>query len=202
MPRKLTITQDAFEEHLGPLSSWAHQCHAASIAMVKCDALWPAGTIRRVARGSCLGVGGQHSWIVLSHDCYDLDARVIDPTLWSYDDKIVGIHHDTQRRRYKPHGYGSIFEYGKPGSYGEKPIKIKKEGLSDAAIAFLAMVEPLDRRGWMELANAPVLGWPAREVIEAMDDTPKLAAFVPIDRLGMLTNANPGGLYLPDADKR
>jgi hypothetical protein len=30
-----------------------------------------------------------------------------------------------------------------------------------------------------------------------MDDTPDLEALVPIDLLGMLTDRNPGGLYLP-----
>lgn len=61
------------------------------------------------------------------------------------------------------------------------------------------MLGPLDRRAWHLLASqAPVLGWPAAEIIAAMDDTEELSAFVPIDRLGMLTDRNPGGLYLPE----
>lgn len=64
------------------------------------------------------------------------------------------------------------------------------------------MVGPLDRPGWMRLASCPVGGWPAAEVLAAMDDTPALQTLVPIDRLGMLTDRNPGGLYLAGKEKR
>jgi hypothetical protein len=47
----------------------------------------------------------------------------------------------------------------------------------------------------MTLANAPVEGWPAREILTAMAATPRLAACVPIDILGMVTDLNPKGLY-------
>ena len=42
---------------------------------------------------------------------------------------------------------------------------------------------------------APVEDWPAGEIFAAMDDTEGLKALVPIDKLGMLTDRNPGGLY-------
>jgi hypothetical protein len=40
-----------------------------------------------------------------------------------------------------------------------------------------------------------MIGFPAGEFLAAMDDTPATSALVPIDRLGMLTDRNPGGLY-------
>jgi hypothetical protein len=48
------------------------------------------------------------------------------------------------------------------------------------------------------VSHAPVLGWPAGEIIEAVCDTPGLGeVIVPVDRIGMLTDRNPDGLYLP-----
>ena len=65
-----------------------------------------------------------------------------------------------------------------------------------------AVVGPLDYGGWSILANyCPVEGWPAGEIYAAMDDTPALKSLVPIDRLGMLTNRNPGRLYLREEEK-
>lgn len=43
--------------------------------------------------------------------------------------------------------------------------------------------------------------WPAAEIIAAIDDTKALSALVPIDILGMLTDRNPSGLYLPGDEK-
>lgn len=193
------ITAADFEEHIGPLGGYSHQCHAASIALVKCDDLWLPGQARRVARGTCPGVGGQHSWVVVGKDAYNPRAQVIDPTLWSYNPKIKGIWHGKANKHpHRPHGDGSIWEWGRPTSTGGEIVEIETASLSAEAVYFLDMVEPLDRRGWMELAGAPVLGWPAAEIIAAMDDTPELAALVPVDRLGMLTNRNPMGLYLPE----
>ena len=67
------------------LKEWNHQCHAASLRLVK------AGVADRVARGSCKGVGLAHSWAVLGGGCYDEDATIIDPTLWSWNAKIKGV---------------------------------------------------------------------------------------------------------------
>lgn len=47
----------------------------------------------------------------------------------------------------------------------------------------------------MVLANGPMQGWPAPEIIEAMMDTDGLGALVPIDIRGMLTGRNPGEAY-------
>jgi hypothetical protein len=49
----------------------------------------------------------------------------------------------------------------------------------------------------LSLLGSPVHGWPAAEIVAAIADTPSLAAYVPIDLLGMLTDRNPGKLYLP-----
>jgi hypothetical protein len=42
-----------------------------------------------------------------------------------------------------------------------------------------------------------VEGWPAAEIIDAIYNTPELTTWVPIDIVGMLTDRNPKGLYLP-----
>jgi len=57
----------------GPMDRWARQCHAASVALVKSGEFGEC----RVARGTCNGVGGQHSWVVLSMDVYDKRATII-----------------------------------------------------------------------------------------------------------------------------
>lgn len=181
-----------------PFRDWAHQCHFISLEIVKSDLLQGP---RRIARGWCDGVRGQHSWIVLGDDCYAEDAGIVDPTLWSYDDSVEGIWYGSaEDGRHRPHGAGSIWEWGMPVPGGGPPIEL--EGVSSAAKAFLRMLYPLDIMGWHTLASeAPVQGWPAGEVYEAMSRHPELGALVPVDRLGMLTDLNPGGLYLPETLK-
>jgi hypothetical protein len=151
----------------------------------------------RVARGFCDGVGGQHSWVVIGGDCYNPKA-IVDPTLWSYRDDVRGIYvGSTSTYRHRPHGAGSIWDYGKPVRGSGKIIQLTpSRPLSRFALSFLELVEPLDHAGWSHLAHAPVEGWPAGEILAAIDDTEELAALVPIDRLGMLTDRNPGNLYL------
>lgn len=177
-----------------PFERWAHQCHAVSLAIVRAGFV-PGG---RVARGTCTGVMSQHSWIVAGDDCYAADARIIDPTLWSYDSAVDGVWYGTARDgRHVPHGgTGSIWTYGKPTHAGGDTITLTPaEPLSAEARRFLRMVEPLDRTGWSVLLHAPVDGWPAGEIVAAASDTPALAALVPIDLLGMLTDRNPSGGY-------
>lgn len=134
--------------------------------------------------------------MVVGEDCYDDRAVVVDPTLWSYDDRVEAVWTGRARERpHRPHGHGSIFEWGRPCSTGGEPIELAVE-VSRHARMFLDMLGPLDRAGWGQLARAPVQGWPAAEIVAAMDDTPGLTALVPIDRLGMLTDRNPCGYYL------
>lgn len=188
--------------------SWYRQCHAASLALVKAGVYGPDA---RVARGVCRGVGGQHSWIVFpapGHEgwdsrqegplAYSTAAIVADPTLWSYDDSVTGLWTGSNLGRHKPHGYGSIWNYGKPTpvGHGEEPITLTPtEPLSDAAAYFLMMCGPLGRRGWSDLANGPMQGWPSAEIIAAMDDTPALSALIPVDILGIVAERDPEGLY-------
>lgn len=186
-----------------PFEKWAHQCHAVSIAIVKHYG------IGRVARGSARGVMGQHSWITLG-DPYDPDATIVDPTLWSYDDTVTGIIVTTiDAGRHHPHGWAdglNIMAWGCPEAGGEPEIKLTPTTpLSGHAVAFLDMCRsaagPLDRRFYMSLAShAPVGGWPAAEIITALCETPELAFVVPVDIEGMLTDRNPGGLYLPGGE--
>lgn len=203
--RDLTLGQleDALCErepsHWQDWRDWAHDCHSVSLAIVQSDLFEQA----RVARGSCFGVGGQHSWVVLGDDCYDPRAPILDATLWSYDDQAEilwrgpwgppGLHH--------PHGQGHFLAGPPPYPEGGEPIRLRDAGrLSFGAARFLQMVGPLDAMGWARLGKLPVQGWPAREIIEAMLDTPALKALVPIDIVGMVTDRNPDGLYLREQD--
>ena len=61
---------------------------------------------------------------------------------------------------------------------------------------FLNLLGPLDKNGWITLAHAPVERWPAGEIIDAMCES-GLEGYVPIDIVGMTTDRNPSGLYLP-----
>lgn len=69
--------------------------------------------------------------------------------------------------------------------------------VSREAELFLDLCGPLDQKGWAELIHSPVEGWPAAEIIAAVDDTPELSTLIPVDILGMLTDRNPQGVYLP-----
>jgi hypothetical protein len=195
MKQKPIYDKTAIDAALSPLGQWVQQCHAASVRLVQSGAIPGA----RVARGTCRGVGAQHSWVVAGHDVYAHDAQIIDPTLWSYDKSVVGIWYGSAKDgRHIPHGgRGSIWTYGRPAPARGPVVKLTpKVPLGGEALRFLDMLGPLDRDGWMILAQSPVTGWPAAEIIAAMDDTKVLTALVPIDRLGMLTDRNPGGLYL------
>lgn len=178
-----------------PLSDWAHRCHEASIRIVKSGALGDC----RVARGTCLGVGGQHSWVVGGDDCYDDEALIVDPTLWSYDPSVTGVWiGDGQDGRHSPHGAGNIFAWGRPENCARTAAVTltPSKPLSARAANFIAMLGPLDRRGWATLAHAPVEGWPSGEIFAAMLDS-GMEAVIPIDTVGMTTDRNPSGLYLP-----
>lgn len=182
------------ERILDPLEGWSHNCHGASITVVK-DESFPFEA--RVARGMCRGVGSQHSWIVLGMDCYDPKALIVDPTLWSYDDGVEGIWTGSNKvGLHRPHGSGNIFEFGKPACGDGDPIELNPpEGeWSSNAKLFIELLGPLDEYGWRRLANFPVEGWPAAEIITAINA--RWPACVPIDIIGMLTDLNPSGVYL------
>lgn len=183
---------DVAERALGPLDRWAGQCHAASLAIVKAKVLHGA----RVARGSCTGVGAQHSWVVLG-DPYDPSVPIVDPTLWSYDDAVEGVWVGSAADgRHRPHGAGNIWQWGRPAYPVGDPVRLRPVSpFSDAAVRFLELLGPLDVDGWRQLAHAPVGGWPAGEILAAIEDT--IGPVVPIDIIGMTTDRNPSGLYLP-----
>lgn len=193
MAELLTVAD--VEEILGaPFDTTAQQCHSVSLKIVKSGLLRGA----RVARGTCEGVGGQHSWVTLG-DPYDVDAPIIDATWWSYKPGVEQIYIGSLEEGWHlPHGYASIWKWGKPIAGDGDPIDLTPSfELSKAAQVFLELLGPLDRQGWATLSSAPVLDWPAGEIFAAMDDTERLSSLVPIDILGMTTDRNPGGLYLP-----
>jgi hypothetical protein len=192
------MPQDVFDLMAGigfPFDKVAHNCHAVSVAIVK-HRLYDNA---RVARGWAKGVGSQHSWVAIDGDPYDPDGRIIDATLWSYDPTVSrvwagrlsdGVH--------KPHGAGHFMTVGMPYNHGDREIRlIINRPMSERARNFLRMLGPLDYKGWWQVAHLPVEGWPAREIIEAMLDTPALAVLVPVDIVGMITDRNPQGIYLP-----
>ena len=177
-----------------PCVEWGGQCHAMSLKVLKTGLFGPG----RVTRGLTAGATGQHSWITLGDDVYDPHALIVDPTVWWYRraPKKAFIHVvRNEPRLYIPNGSGNIWKYGAPPDPEGEVIWLSGN-VSDEAEAFLEACGPLDRRGWMFLANAPVGGWPAAEIISAICDTPELGpALVPIDRIGHLTDRNPNGLY-------
>lgn len=202
-------SSDIIASVMGDLKQWEHQCHAASLHLIRSGELsmWS-----RVARGYSPLVQGQHSWVVLGDsqtselaDVYDPDAVIIDPTLWSYTDTVEGIWYGTAvDGLHIPHGAGTtsipqlMEERPRPASYSDviRPDMHAYRRLSVEGIQFLAFVGGLDARGWIWLMQQPMSGWPSKDIIELMLDTPQLAAFVPIDLAGMLTDRNPSGLYL------
>jgi hypothetical protein len=188
------------ERMLDPLESWAQNCHQASLRLVRSGCFDPR--FSRVARGSCVGVPGQHSWVVIGHDVYDPIAVIVDPTLWSYDETVTGIWIGSAAdERHVPHGgTGTIWTWGQPEARTTDYITLTPSApLSRSAERFLEMLGPLDYFGWATLCDAPVAGWPAAEIIAAIDDTRALKGAVPVDILGMLTDRNPGELYLREA---
>lgn len=177
-----------------PFDKVAHNCHAVSVAIVK-SGKFPGS---RVARGWADGVSSQHSWVVMG-DPYDRTARILDATLWSYDPEVTGVWHgDLASGRHHPHGEGHFLTGDMPYNHGGREIRLIINRPSSAeAREFLAMLGPLDYRGWSDVAHLPVEGWPAGEILGYMDDTPAVSVLVPVDRLGMLTDRNPQGIYLP-----
>lgn len=184
-------------EVLDPLPRWACQCHDASVQLVRSGLLGEC----RVARGCCSGVGGQHSWVVMGDDCYDDGAGIVDPTLWSYRDDVDGVWVGSYADGWHtPHGKGSIWQWGRPNTpTGEVVDLTPRKPWSREARLFLETLGPLDRQGWASLAHAPVERWPAGEIFDAMIES-GFEALIPIDIVGMTTDRNPSGLYLPSGD--
>lgn len=186
-------TIEAIENAIGGLQKWAHKCHECSLAMVR-TGLLPATA--RVARGFHPQITSQHSWVVIG-DPYDTGSLILDGVLWSY----LGTKPVTfcgRSTKHYPKGKGNIWQAGKPPHPVGKIVQLKHhDRLSEYARDFLMRAGPegLDAAGWHVLANSPVQGWPAKEIITAMYRTDNLAAFIPIDVVGMVTDLNPGNLY-------
>ena len=184
----------AIEEAVGsPAHQWEGNCHAISLAVLR-TGMFGEG---RVARGTAKHVASQHSWIILGDDVYDPKATVVDPTIQVSRGKDPLIWVGKNMNLHRPHGTGNIWAFGRPPEPTEAIIRLNAQNdgtLSRQAQSFLDMCGPLDIRGWMALANSPVQGWPAAEIINAMCDS-GLEAYVPIDIVGMITDRNPRGLY-------
>jgi hypothetical protein len=103
---------------------------------------------------------------------------------------------------YRPHGSGDIWDAGMPApdKKDEPGVKLTpSRPLSKIARVFLDImtdgVGPMTRRRWSTLLNGPMCGWPSSELVAAALDTEEIAAIVPIDIAGMVTDRNPQGLY-------
>lgn len=201
--RLMAEAEEALLEHsvLRDKRERAHQCHAVSVALAR-SGHFPGA---RVARGSHPEVPGQHSWLVVpSEECdewtplaYDRAAWVIDATLWSYSEHRPSVWVGrNDMAEHVPHGYASIFMTGMPVPGDGAPIEIPADVLTAEAVAFLRRLGPLDALGWGRLFAGGMLGWPSVEIVKAAAHMDSLRAFVPIDIRGMLTDDNPGGLYL------
>lgn len=191
-------TLEQVVDALAPLDQWAKRCHEASLFVVRSGIFGES----RVARGFCKGVGSQHSWVVLGLDCYADHVTIVDPTLWSYDDDVEGVW-TGPGGRHTPHGTGNIFEWGRPPRATDEPVELQpQQPFSDSARLFLDLLGPIDEKGWRILCSAPVEGWPAAEIFGAILETFEWgAAVLPIDIVGMVTDRNPNGLYLPGEEK-
>jgi len=188
----MKIPKAQIVKRIGGLDKWAKRCHECSLAIVRTGLL---ADNARVARGWCGSVGSQHSWVVLGNP-YDENTPIIDGTLWSYTNQTPRLFVNLRGNlQYKPHGAGSIWDYGRPDDRSGEVITLS--GLSKTAKDFLDAAGPsgLDYTGWSVLANAPVGGWPAKEILSAMYEDDRLSALIPIDVVGMVTDKNPGDLY-------
>lgn len=191
-------------ELLDPITRFKTDCHVASLMIASSASKvgLPNAPRTRVARGTCEGAGGQHSWVVVG-DPYNPEW-IIDPTIWHYrryepepiivrgDSSVVG--------QWVPHGSGNIWDWGRPpravgGVEHGYVLTPPKGGWSDGARQFLDLIGPLDVKGWAVLAHAPVQGWPSKEIIKQMYKDPVIGPHVPIDIVGMMTDENPKGLY-------
>jgi hypothetical protein len=183
--------------HFQRYDDFAYNCHAVSWALIRTGLLGEGGPNLRIARGACHGVGGQHSWVVIGHP-YNQRATIVDLTLWSYSPNqpriwigsmLTGFH--------RPKGCDIVFDGPKPESGDGDPLPLDITGLSGEAQWFVAYLGPLDARGWGSLwSNCGMLGWPAKEILEAfLDQYPDLTALVPIDIVGMVTDRNPQETY-------
>jgi hypothetical protein len=209
LPARLTL-DDVADAIDWPHTTWYAHCHEVSHAIVTARLIPHA----RVARGTCAGVPGQHSWIVAPTgrgklgDCYADNAVIIDPTLSAYRQDVAGIYtaRADEHGWHRPFGKGDhIMNLGRPPrpETGQKVTSLAPEAYdalsADARFWVNRMFGPLDRDGWFALAHTSVIGWPAEEIIRAMHLTPGLRPIVPVDIVGMLTNLDPCALYLhPD----
>lgn len=184
-----------------PLDRWRGNCHSVSLRIVKQGLFGPS----RVARGVCKGVSSQHSWVVCSRDdlaCYDRKVRIVDPTLHCHRDDTDGLWEGSlEDGLHAPHGYANIWEMGCPVPGGQPAIRLE---LPPQAQMFIELMErvtgrPMDHGGRNRLFNGALAGVPVMpEIVKAAYGHDELRGWIPIDIVGMLTDVNPGGLYLGD----
>lgn len=174
-----------------PIEKWHHNCHGASVALVKART-WPGA---RVVRGWREGIGGQHSWVIsgaAGDDVYDPHTLAIDLTSWSYRGDKVEIDVGTQKELgCTPHGSGSIWGWGRP-ERGDGPDLDLNVDPESSLGGFLKVCFPdgYDRKALMRLASAPVQDWPAKEFYAAMVAA-DLEVLLPIDVMSHLLDNVP-----------
>jgi hypothetical protein len=188
------LTVEAVENLIGPIEAFYHNCHGASLALVR-SGLLPEGS--RVARGFVRGVRSQHSWALVAPDMvYDPQTYVVDLTLWSYVNDAPKLYiAKASKWPHVPHGQGML----RQGSYSvlNGPVIKTDVELSPGAQSFLDLWAPrgMTMDNWRLLLNSPMQGWPSREVVLAAYKTKALSVLIPIDIVGLLTDENPNSLY-------
>jgi hypothetical protein len=188
---RLSISE--IENAIGPIQGFAHNCHGASLALVR-SGLLPEGS--RVARGFAKGVISQHSWALVAPDMiYDPQNYVVDITLWSYVPEVPRLYIAKAAKSHIPKGQGMLRTMPDPAKVG--PLVETDVELSKAAKSFLESWAPngMDMANWYHLLNGPMQGWPSKDIVTAAYHTKQLQAVIPIDIVGLLTDINPNGLY-------
>jgi len=194
------LTVPMVEEAIGiPRDRWSRQCHAVSLAIVR------SGLVKgRVLRGYCDGVEGQHSWIALdtANDAFEREVEILDPTLWSYDDKVKDyLWWGTNLARHRPHGSGRFFDYGCPIGDGKDIVGLNTCGIPGNRILRIMESTGFDYslRAWSAFFNSGHFAYTAggaSDIIHAACFNTDLCALIPIDIVGNLTSINPDGLYM------
>lgn len=195
---KRNASQRIVEEAIHrPLTDFAHQCHAASVALVESGLLqrYADGEPIFVARGRARGIMSQHSWVTVGTP-YD-PTTIVDLTMWSYNpciDTVRILDGADASSHYVPHGLS-----GENASEALRDMVLEMDPIhldvSDPQAAAFLRGRVLDVRAWMKLFSCNVSTYPARAIIEAAHRNDRLRALIPIDLVGMLTEINVGGAY-------
>lgn len=187
--------------------SWADNPLKSSLALVHSGFFREQAIGARVVTGTHGSFDSDHTWIVFDAaverpedvDIFDPYTEILDLSLWSHMHGInlVQLADSSGDLLWIPAGYGDIEYFGVPESNSivDAVELTPKRPFSHRASYFLTeRVGLLDAKGWQQLAHAPLGGWPSREIITAMVQTPAVAPLIPTAIVSVATNLNPQGV--------